>query len=210
MLLLINILTGLLLSASAAANITIPGATADFSASSPIAAAAVAPLEAVIPDVPFYSQFRDIREAQWRKLSCGVASLAMVINFYKPGTVSPDTLLNQGIAAGAYIKDAGWSHWGLISLAKKYGLQGEPVDLSGLNSDVAFARLKKFLRKGPVIASVHYKFEPQNPIPHLVVINGVSGDTVFYNDPAAPSGGKSISAQNFLKAWKKRLISIHS
>ena len=160
-----------------------------------------------VPDVPFYSQFSDINSIAWKKSACGIASLAMVINFYKPEAVSPEALLQRGITAGAYVKDKGWSHWGLVSLAKKYGLDGEPVDLSGLKTDDAFSGLKDALKNGPVIASVHYKFEPQNPIPHLVVIRGLSGNTVFYNDPAGKTGGGEISTENFLKAWKKRFIS---
>lgn len=175
----------------------------------PVAAPVDIPARVVIPEVPFYSQFRDIHSAEWQKLGCGIASLAMVIDFYKPGgaSPSPDILLKQGIAAGAYVNGAGWSHQGLISLARRYGLEGEAVDLSNLGADEAFEKLKEFLKKGLVIASVRYKFEPLNPIPHLAVIAGVSGDAVFYNDPAAESGGKEISAENFLKAWKKRFIS---
>ena len=133
--------------------------------------------------------------------------MAMVINFYKPGATSPDILLQKGISAGAYIKDAGWSHWGLANLAGQYGLKGVPVDLSGLGADEAFSGLKDELKKGLVIASVRYKFEPQNPIPHLVVISGVFGNKVFYNDPAESAGGGEISTEDFLKSWKKRIIS---
>lgn len=202
-------LLGLLLIASAAVGGAVLGVPTDASTVSLIATASNVPTQAAVLDVPFYSQFQDIHSAQWQKLGCGIASLAMVINFYNPGAASPDTLLRQGIAAGAYVGGAGWSHWGLVSLAQRYGLQGEPLDLSNLDADAAFAKLEESLQKGPVIASVHYKLESQNPIPHLVVINGVSGDTVFYSDPAASAGAKEISIHDFLKAWKKRLISIH-
>ena len=56
---------------------------------------------------------------------------------------------------------------------------------------------------------MHYKLDPTNPIPHLVVVNGVEGDTVYYSDPADKSGGESISIDKFKKAWKKRYIAIH-
>lgn len=38
------------------------------------------------------------------------------------------------------------------------------------------------------------------------VINGISGDTVFYNDPAGARAGETISVEDFMKAWKKRFI----
>lgn len=158
-----------------------------------------------IPDVPFYSQFKDITSPTWQKVGCGVASLAMVIDYYKPA-VPVNTLLTQGIAAGAYLQSAGWTYKGLIQLAQKYGLSGNSYDLGASSATTAFAKLKTYLREGPVIVSIHYKFDPKSTIPHLVVIDGIKGDTLYYNDPAAKAGEKTISTTEFLKAWKKRFI----
>lgn len=162
----------------------------------------------VVPEVPFYSQFQDIHAVEWQKLGCGIASLAMLIDFYQPKVIKVDTLLKEGIAAGAFINGAGWSHKGLALLAGKYGLEGESYDLSRLDANDALTQLEKILKEGPVIASIHYKFDPENPIPHLVVINGVSNGLVYYNDPASVSGGKNISVQGFMEAWKQRFIVI--
>lgn len=161
-----------------------------------------------IPEIPFYSQFSDIHSPKWQKLGCGIASLAMLIDFYRPGTVSVDNLLKEGIDAGAFINGAGWSHKGLAFLAEKYDLKGTSYDLSNLDMNKAFNQLEKILKEGPVMASVRYKFEPKNSIPHLVVINGIDNGMVYYNDPASKSGGKNISVQNFMKAWKKRFIAV--
>ncbi|HEY4486544.1 MAG TPA: C39 family peptidase [Candidatus Paceibacterota bacterium] len=159
-----------------------------------------------IPKVPFYSQFRDITAPEWQKLGCGVADLAMIIEYYKPGVVSVNTLLQEGIAEGAFQNGAGWIHKDLVLLARPYDLDGTTYDFSEVDTNTAFAQFKTALKDGPVIASVHYKLDPQNPIPHLVVINGIQGDTIYYNDPAEESGGIAISAEDFLKAWKKRFI----
>ncbi|MEK7574955.1 MAG: C39 family peptidase, partial [Patescibacteria group bacterium] len=168
----------------------------------------IAPIAAPdpIPDVPFYSQFKDIASPSWQKIGCGVASLAMVINYFEPDTVSVNTLLNRGIAAGAYIKNAGWIHKGLIDLSKKYDLDGKAYDLSKTDSKTALAAFSKQLKDGPLIASVHYKFEPTNPIPHLVVINAIEDGLVYYNDPAAKTGGKTNSITAILKSWKQKFI----
>lgn len=161
-----------------------------------------------IPNVPFYSQFHDISAPEWQKLGCGIADLAMLIEFYKPGGVSVDTLLQEGIASGAYINGAGWSHGGLVLLAEKYGLSGGAYDFSLLNIDAAFLKLEASLSEGPVIASVYYKIEPGNPIPHLIVVNGIDGDRVYYNDPSSGRGGESVSVNDFKQAWKKRFITV--
>lgn len=157
-------------------------------------------------DVPFYSQLKDIQSPDWRKRGCGVASLAMLIEYYKPGTVSVNTLLKQAIVSGAYLQNAGWKHRDLALLSKKYGLSGQNYDLSGSTKDVAFAEISEFLKDGPVMASIYYKFDPKSTIPHLVVINNIVGDTVYYNDPAEENAGKQISTDDFRKGWKKRFI----
>ena len=157
---------------------------------------------------PFFSQFTDISDPNWRKVGCGIASLAMIIELYNPGKVSVDNLLTEGIKSGAYLNDAGWTHKGLISLAQKYDLRGNTRDLSSLNTENALNELEKTLDKGPVMVSIHYTFDPQNPIPHLVVINKITGNTVYYNDPSEKAGNGSISTTKFLKAWKKRYIEI--
>ncbi len=160
-----------------------------------------------IPNVPFYSQFADISSPKWQKVGCGIASLAMVIDFYKPA-VSVDKLLTQGISLGAYNSAIGWSHQGLISLSAKYGLKGIAYELSSLSQSSAFSKFKKSLATGPVMASVHYKMDPKNPIPHLVVIDAIKNGIVYYNDPAASMAKKQISVASFLKAWKQNFIVI--
>ena len=159
-----------------------------------------------IPEVPFYSQFRDIISAKWQKIGCGITSLAMIVDYYSSDAISVNTMLSQGISAGAYQQNAGWTYAGLIAVAKKYGLSGNSYDLGKSSTDDAFDQLKDALKDGPLIASVHYKFDPKSSIPHLVVIDGIEGDTLYYNDPAAKSGERQISTADFLKAWKKRFI----
>lgn len=157
--------------------------------------------------VPFYSQFTDITSTAWKGSGCGVTSLAMLIDYYKPGTVKVDTLLKEGVRAGAYVESAGgWTYAGLIGISKKYGLGGNAYDMGSSNMDTAFSKLTGALKNGPVMASVHYTFDPKNPIPHLVVINGVKDGMVYYNDPAEKRGAGSISITKFQKSWKKRYI----
>lgn len=158
--------------------------------------------------VPFYSQFTDITSTEWKKVGCGIASLAMIIDYYKTSTPSVDTLLQEGIDAHAYLNDAGWTYAGLIGISKKYGLTGESHDLASATMDSAFNSLEEALTHGPVMVSVHYKFEPENPIPHLVVADGVHDGMFFYNDPAAETGNLSIPISTFKEAWKKRYIEI--
>jgi ABC-type bacteriocin/lantibiotic exporter with double-glycine peptidase domain len=158
--------------------------------------------------VPFFSQFFDISKLEWQKVGCGIASLAMVIDYHDPGVVDVDTLLDAGIEADAFLENAGWTHAGLIALARPYGLTGSTHSLAGSDNTEALAALAEVVSERPVIVSVHYTFDPQNPIPHLVVITDIEDGLVYYNDPADTLGGNHISAEKFTRAWKKRYIDI--
>lgn len=159
-----------------------------------------------IPNVPFYSQFKDIKSPTWQKVGCGITSLAMIINYYKPESVIVNDLLAKGIKEGAYDYGAGWIYKGLIDISEDYNLSGKSYDVSGLSKAEALTKFKKYLNDGPVIVSIHYKFDPKSTIPHLVVIDGIDGDTIYYNDPASLSGQKKISIADFQKGWKKKFI----
>lgn len=159
-------------------------------------------------DVPFYSQFTDISSARWQKVGCGIASVAMLIDFYSTESVNVDALLQAGIEAGAYLDDAGWTHAGLIALSHPFGLDGASQSLAHLTDAAALAALRTEVTSGPVMVSVHYTFQPTNPIPHLAVVTGIDKERVYYNDPAEPTGENSISIEQFQLAWKKRFIAI--
>ncbi len=159
--------------------------------------------------VPFYSQLTDITATAWKKVGCGITSLAMLIAFYEPTEMdSVDSLLAEGIEAGAYSEN-GWTYSGLIGIANKHGLSGSTHDYRDSTMDIAFKHMTDDLEKGPVMASVHYTFKPTNPIPHLVIINGIKDGAVYYNDPAEARGGGSISVTQFKSGWKKRYLEFY-
>lgn len=161
----------------------------------------------IFDSVPYYSQFADIPAVEWQKKGCGIASLAMTIGFYTGDEISLTNLLKEGLVSGAYVKNVGWSHEGLSKLVAKYGLEGEIHDFNRMKSQKAMAELKEVLKDGPVIASIHNKFDPNATLGHLVVLTGFNDQYIFYNDPATRSD-RQISNANFLRGWKKRVISV--
>jgi hypothetical protein len=132
----------------------------------------------------------------------------MLIGYHTGSPMDVDTLLATGIAADAFLPTAGWTHAGLIDLARPYGLTGASQSLAHLSADKALATLRTVVATAPVMASVHYTFEPTNPIPHLVVVTGIDDTSVYYNDPAEPAGEGVITIEKFQRAWKQRYISI--
>ncbi|MDE2001684.1 MAG: C39 family peptidase [Patescibacteria group bacterium] len=158
-------------------------------------------------NVPYYSQFQDMPEVQWRQESCGLASLAMEIQYYKPKlSVSLVTLLKQALADGAYEPSAGWKHLQLAEVADQYGLVGSTADFTAMSDAKALAAMETMLADGPVIASIHNKFNPNASLGHLVVVTGFTDTTVYYHDPASTKTEHQISVEGFLRGWKKMLI----
>ena len=174
----------------------------------PSSAARTVAATTVVPRVPFYSQFTDITSPYWEKVGCGITDLTMIIDYYHPGAATVNEMLRKGVAAGAYDYNAGWIYQGLINLSHAYRLDGRYYDLSGLSQKAALARFESYLGTGPVILSVHYKFNPASTIPHLIVVNGINNDVVYYNDPATTKGTQAISLDRFLQGWKRKVIVI--
>lgn len=159
-------------------------------------------------NVPFYSQFQDVPRIEWQGKACGIASLAMAMEFYKPKSVSVTKLLLQALDFGAYQINAGWKHQELSALAELYGLSGKAYDFAKLDNRSAFNEFKTVLKDGPVIVSIHNKFNPKSGLGHLIVVTGINDNAVFYHDPAGNGKEKAISASGFLSGWKQRFIAV--
>jgi ABC-type bacteriocin/lantibiotic exporter with double-glycine peptidase domain len=157
-------------------------------------------------DVPLYYQISDISSVEWQKKGCGVADIAMLVEFYKPNTTSVQKVLEEALASGAYVKNVGWSHQGLADLAGKYGLVGKTYDFSKSDKETAFNQFKNVLKEGPVIASIRRDFDPKSSFGHLIVVTGLDENFVYYNDPGKREGFRKVSIADFNKGWKKRLI----
>lgn len=158
--------------------------------------------------VPAYSQHFHLKDKKWRKKSCGIVSLAMLLE-YSGKKTNPDDLLKLGLKIGAYLPGIGWRHRGLVELAKKYGDRGKNFDWAGLDLKIAVHQLKIHLKKYPLLASIYNAFNPKRG-GHLIVLVGMEKNKIFYHDPDAKKNiRKSVSMKKFLKGWKKRIIVIH-
>src|ERR1043166_6349013 len=138
-------------------------------------------------DVPFSSQYTDLGHHEWRARGCGIASLKMAMDFYRPGP-SLDELLTVGREIGAYREGIGWSHRGLVELARRYGFEGFNADWAEKGPTPKTVQescelLLAELQKGPVLASVFAGLDPERGGGHIVVVTGFQDGLIFFNDP---------------------------
>lgn len=166
-------------------------------------------------DVPFSSQYADLGHHEWRARGCGIASLHMVLKFCgRP--VPLDDLLQEGLAVGAYREGIGWTHRGLVELARRHGCHAYNIDVAPNSTtpklaDAAWGMLTTELEWGPVLASVHSRFDPTVPDGHIVVVTGWDGELVALNDPVELTereGHKLLAAAVFRRAFKQRYIAV--
>jgi hypothetical protein len=127
---------------------------------------------------------------------------------------SMQELIDTGVKIGAYHPGVGWTHQGLIDLAKQYGFQGERFDRSQADPQEGFDALLAQVAQGPVIASIHKDFDRKND-GHLIVVNGYAknGDDTLISivDPKSKKlkrNIRTVSQTRFINGWKKRFIVI--
>ncbi|MDO8555125.1 MAG: C39 family peptidase [bacterium] len=172
----------------------------------------------ILLDVPYYSQWLDVKDPDWQYRSCGVAALKMAMlalpSFSEEGDMGLDDLIKEGLASGAYKLNVGWIHEGLVNMAKKYEFSGSfrkewAADKSADGINFIIDIISQNI---PVIASVK-----SSTGGHLVLLSGFEnvGEKLlgfFMNDPDAKeiSLGKNrfINIHDFMDLWKKRIIVI--
>jgi len=163
-----------------------------------------------IIEVPHFVQYYNINKDYWKERSCGIASLAMVLDFYGKN-IDLDKLIKQGLEKYPYDKNTGWRHDVIVELAQDYGLESRRTE------DETVENLIKSLNQNePVIISIHKNFDSENG-GHLAVLCGYfatesDGIVGFYvNDPIGPQYKHKyqlIEYDKFIKGWKKRAIYI--
>jgi len=161
----------------------------------------------------FLSQFLDVKKRGWKKKSCGIVALKIVLHYWlgENFNVPLDELINLGLKKDAYLKNVGWKHKELAEIAKDFKLNAKNFDWYSLNNKEAFKKFLNFLKRGPVIVSVYKNFHPQNN-GHLVVAISEDKKYIYILDPGVKKRKgifQKISFKKFKNGWKKRIIFIH-
>ena len=170
-------------------------------------------------NVPFFSQKTDIDKEYWQLRGCGITALKMVMHHWNTrGAIhashSIADLISHGQSINAYIPNIGWSHPGIVNVAKKFGYDGQNYDpvLSQTEIHIAFEQMLTELKKYPILASVFPNFDPTIKDGHIIVVTGFDGTNVHINNPVEKTptlGVKGLDLTSFLNGWKKRYIVIY-
>lgn len=174
-------------------------------------------------DIPYYSQYRDVKDPEWQKRACGVVCLKMLLDARGVETPSLDEMIQAGVALGAYSEN-GWLHDGLIELGAKYGselyrkeFRKKDVDAETaerLNREGIDGVLRELEAGRPVIVSAIKNFEISNKF-HMVLVVGAETEEgivkgFYYHDPDSYTETKGayqfVPISTFSTAWRRMAI----
>jgi len=144
----------------------------------------------------------------WSDRACGVACIAMVLEYADGTPRAIVNLLHEGRRRGAYSSN-GWVHTGLAELLRAHGTPAEARAVTSLGE---LARLVQSY--GPVIASVTLHFpEDGRRGGHLVLVTGAEWHCrevtkIFFNDPSRWGAHHGhVSAARFAASFTGRIVS---
>lgn len=175
-----------------------------------------------IIDLPYFSQLRDIEAEEWKRRGCGVAVIAMVVNYYRPEAIQYlDHLIDEANAIRPFT-ERGWAHDVLVLLAHNYSVLGYREEFKTISDehqiyfrDAGIEKIAREVTAGrPVIISTVRKFNEEDKF-HMVVITGVKqvGEMIegfYYSDPdyATEKEGKDqyVDLLTFKKFWRRMAI----
>ncbi len=66
----------------------------------------------------------------WEKSCCGILCLQMAFEYYFGKKINTRALIEEGRALNGYTDATGWSHAGLVTLAKDHGVLADSVSVS--------------------------------------------------------------------------------
>lgn len=159
-------------------------------------------------EVPHWTQYYDIHDDFWQGRSCGIVSLAMILDYYGVN-FDIKQLIERAIEIDQYDPEIGWKHQTIVDLAKEYGFKAKRTEDDSIENLVGSLKEDQ-----PVIISIHKDWKPGNG-GHLAVLNGYfeSDDGVvegFYVcDPIGASykhKNQFIPKDKFHEGWKRRAI----
>ena len=161
-------------------------------------------------NVPYYSQYEDIKDKVWRDRACGLVCLKMVLDFYKAETPEISEFLKIALDKGTYHEFNGWIHDKIVELAKDFGMEAYRKEEMENEQE-----LKDFLDKGnPVIVSIKaQKFSPEFEGKfHQIILIGYDENGFYYHDSDYQNGegnGLFVDRETFGKYWRKMAIFVH-
>ena len=169
-----------------------------------------------ILDIPYYSQYRDVKDEYWKPRACGILCLKMILDFLKIKINGTDDFIQNANEKKAYGEN-GWIHQGLIDIAKDFDVEMKRKEYKNDENDDLEKGIEKIINSieddKPVLVSAIKKFSEKNKF-HMVLLVGFEIENnelkgFYYNDPDYENNeGKNlfVDIEIFKKYWRRLVI----
>lgn len=172
-------------------------------------------------DVPYYSQYTDVKDEYWKPRACGVLCLKSVLNFNGKENLAPDEFIKIAVEKNAYGK-SGWIHQGLVDIAKDFSVVLKRKEFRSENKKEQKRLLKEGIKElknslknnKPVLVSAVKRFSETDKF-HMVVLTGYKTSFgmlkgFYYNDTDYENAEKGkdifVNIDTFKKYWRRLAI----
>jgi hypothetical protein len=71
-------------------------------------------------DVPHYSQYRDVKDKDWKPRSCAIVCIKMIIEYLGFEIIGVDDLIKEGVEIGGLNENKDWTHEKLVQLFRNH------------------------------------------------------------------------------------------
>jgi uncharacterized protein YvpB len=167
----------------------------------------------VILDVPYFSQYLDIKNALEGARSCGITCVKMVLEYFHSTDLSLQEWVDKGMSEGGFGR-SGWIHDYFVKIFNDNNLTAYRKEKMKVDPGL-LEILQSLENKNPVIVSVERRLF-DDPSFHMVLVVGFKKDNdgkilgFYYNDPAkttVESGkNKFVEIDSFVEYWRKMAI----
>ncbi|MDD2935033.1 MAG: C39 family peptidase [Candidatus Pacebacteria bacterium] len=181
-------------------------------------------------DIPYYSQYTDVKDEYWKPRACGVLCLKSVLDFLETtknerslesGSLSADEFIKLAVDKSAYGKN-GWIHQGLVDVAKDFGVVLKRKEFRSENKKEqkrllieGIKEIKNSLKNDKlVLVSVVKRFSEADKF-HMIVLTGFKTSFgvlkgFYYNDTDYQNAGEGkdifVDIGTFKKYWRRLAI----
>lgn len=166
-------------------------------------------------DVPYYSQYIDVKDPYWQPRACGFCCIKMIATFHNKDIRDIVEIANLAKSEGGY-SEHGIIHDWSVGYFQKLGLNSNRMEkMNGEKTNEGISKIVNSLKNNcPVIISVARDREGKKAF-HQVVLTGFEeeeGDVsgFYMNDSDTKIKGEGInifmSMIDFLKEWRGMAI----
>ncbi|MBU1558067.1 C39 family peptidase [Patescibacteria group bacterium] len=177
-----------------------------------------------ILNVPYYSQYEDVKDEYWKPRACAIVGVKMTLDYFDNHLgLNVEDLIKEGVSIGGLDENKDWIHEKLVQLLRNHGMSAYRQEFISLNYEyfdkllnIGILKIKKELEKeNPILVSVPRKFEKEESF-HMIVLTGFetsdSGEVkgFYYNDTDyhSEAEGKDIfvDIETFKTHWRRLAI----